>query len=118
MKLSINLAETLENSQTEEEKIFSLTQAEQLFTEIKGKNERDYYEFSSEKEDVQRKLGAINGEIANLKKNKLSYDDSVLKVRAAIEKTFREEKIDCPVTVLCEALEITDETWRDAIEGI
>ena len=79
LKLSINLAETLENSQTEEEKIFSLTQAEQLFTEIKGKNERDYYEFSSEKEDVQRKLGAINGEIANLKKNKLSYDDSVLK---------------------------------------
>ena len=117
LKLSINLAETLENSQTEEEKIFSLTQAEQLFTEIKGKNESDYYKFSSEKEDVQRKLGAINGEIANLKKNKLSYDDSVLKVRAAIEKTFREEEIDCPVTVLCEALEITDETWRDAIEG-
>ena len=47
----------------------------------------------------------------------MNYSDSVLKVRAAIEKTFREEGIDSPVTILCEALEITDETWRDAIEN-
>ena len=47
----------------------------------------------------------------------MNYSDSVLKVRAAIEKTFREEGIDSPATILCEALEITDETWRDAIEN-
>ncbi len=117
LKLSFNLSERLENLHTEEDKNFSIAQAEQLFLENKVRNEREYYALSNQKDRFQGKLGAINGEIANLKKNKLSYDDSVLKVRSAIEKTFREEGIDSHVTVLCEALEITDERWRDAIEG-
>ena len=75
------------------------------------------YTLCSRKEAVQKAREKINTEIANLKKNRLNYSDSVLKVRAAIEKTFREEGIDSSVTLLCEALEITDETWRDAIEG-
>ena len=117
LKLSFNIAESLENSQTQEDIIFCLTQAEQLFAEFKEKNEREYYTLCSRKEAVQKAREKLNTEIANLKKNRLNYSESVLKVRAAIEKTFREEGIDSPVTILCEALEITDETWRDAIEG-
>lgn len=117
LKLSFNIAESLEDAQTQEDRILCLTQAEQLFAEFKEKNEREYYTLCSRKEAVQKAREKINTEIANLKKNRLNYSDSVLKVRAAIEKTFREEGIDSSVTLLCEALEITDETWRDAIEG-
>lgn len=117
LKLSFNIAESLEDAQTQEDRILYLTQAEQLFAEFKEKNEREYYTLRSRKEAVQKAREKINTEIANLKKNRLNYSDSVLKVRAAIEKKFREEGIDSSVTLLCEALEITDETWRDAIEG-
>ena len=117
LKLSFNIAESLENSQTQEDKIFCLTQAEQFFAEYKEKNEKEYYDLCSQKETVQKVREKLNTEISNLEKNRLNYNDSVLKVRAAIEKTFREERIDSPVTILCKALEITDETWRDAIEG-
>ena len=117
LKLSFNIAESLENAQTQAEKMFCLTQAEQLFSEHKEKSEKEYYTLCSRKETVQKAREKLNTEISNLKKNRLNYSDSVLKVRDAIEKAFREEGIDSPVTILCEALEITDETWRDAIEG-
>ena len=110
LKLSFNIAESLEDAQTQEDRILCLTQAEQLFAEFKEKNEREYYTLCSRKEAVQKAREKLNTEIANLKKNRLNYSDSVLKVRAAIEKKFREEGIDSSVTLLCEALEITDET--------
>ena len=47
LKLSFNIAESLENSQTQEDKIFYLTQAEQLFAEFKEKNEKEYYDLCS-----------------------------------------------------------------------
>ena len=68
LKLSFNIAESLENSQTQEDKIFCLTQAEQFFAEYKEKNEKEYYDLCSQKETVQKAREKLNTEIYNLKK--------------------------------------------------
>ena len=117
LALSFNISDALESARSDEEKIACLVETEGLFAARKKGNEEKFYALRSQKGNIQKERDALNAEIACLKKNRLSYSDSVLKVRFAIEKAFREEGIASPVTILCEVLEITDETWRDAIEG-
>ncbi len=55
--------------------------------------------------------------IENLKKKKLSYPEEVTGVMQAIREEFlRIGRMQEP-RILCEMLEITDESWRNAVEG-
>ena len=71
---------------------------------------------------IQRK--EMNGRVENLQKRLdelnrriLTFPDNTMKLRAAIEKEFKRQGIDSKVYVVAELLEITDEHWRDAVEG-
>lgn len=56
-------------------------------------------------------------QISNLEKKKLNYNPMVVRLKEAIEEGFIKLNRNAHPKVLCELLEITDERWRNAIEG-
>ncbi len=65
---------------------------------------------SGEKQELDRKID-------NLMKKKLSYTDDVERVRESIKEEFLKIGRTPEPRILCELLEITDDAWRNAVEG-
>ncbi len=65
---------------------------------------------SSQKQELDRK-------IEQLMKKKLSYADDVERVRMAVKEEFLRIGRTPEPRILCEMLEITDDSWRNAVEG-
>lgn len=65
---------------------------------------------SSQKQELDRK-------IEQLMKKKLSYAEDVERVRTAIKEEFQRIGRTPEPRILCEMLEITDDSWRNAVEG-
>lgn len=65
---------------------------------------------SSEKQELDRR-------IEQLMKKKLSYAEDVERVRTAIKEEFQRIGRTPEPRILCEMLEITDDSWRNAVEG-
>lgn len=74
--------------------------------------------------EVQNKEAVVSGEkqeldrkIEQLMKKKLSYAGDVERVRTSIKEEFQRIGRTPEPRILCEMLEITDDTWRNAVEG-
>lgn len=65
---------------------------------------------SGQKQELDRK-------IERLKKRRLSYAEDVERVRTAIKEEFQRIGRAPEPRILCELLEITDDSWRNAVEG-
>ena len=65
----------------------------------------------------REELKGLEHKIGNLEKKKLSYPESVERLREAVLEEFARIGREAEARVLCEALEITDESWRNAVEG-
>lgn len=65
---------------------------------------------STEKRELEYK-------IENLTKKKLSYPEEVTRVMEAIKEEFTRIGRSPEPRILCEMLEITDDAWRNAVEG-
>ena len=65
----------------------------------------------------REELKGLEHKISNLEKKKLSYPESVERLREAVLEEFARISRKAEPRVLCEALEITDESWRNAVEG-
>lgn len=65
---------------------------------------------NQEKQEIDRK-------IEQLMKKKLSYSPEVYRVTEAIKEEFVRIGRAAEPRILCEMLEIADETWRNAVEG-
>lgn len=75
-----------------------------------AKLEIDYTVMLKEKNELA-------GKITQLQKKKLSYPDNVQRVLEAIKSEFhRIGRVPEP-QILCEVIEITDDLWRNAVEG-
>ena len=106
------------------DKDFRLTETkENLFRVISYKNEMRN-RVLQKKAEVQAKEAAVSGEkqeldrkIELLMKKKLSYTDDVERVRTSIKEEFQRIGRTPEPRILCELLEITDNTWRNAVEG-
>ena len=106
------------------DKDFRLTETkENLFRVISYKNEMRN-RVLQKKAEVQTKEAAVTGEkqeldrkIELLMKKKLSYTDDVERVRTSIKEEFQRIGRTPEPRILCELLEITDDTWRNAVEG-
>ena len=66
--------------------------------------------YQTERNDITRR-------IEKLEKKKLTYPSGVERLVAAIREEFAQIGRKSEPHVLCELLEITDETWRNAVEG-
>lgn len=70
--------------------------------------------------EIQKKASErqeLEFRIENLKKKKLSYPSDVTRVTEAIREEFHRIGRKPEPRILCELLEITDDAWRNAVEG-
>lgn len=59
----------------------------------------------------------LDKKIEQLKQKKLTYPEDVVRVRQAIQEEFSRIGRNSEPRILCELLEVTDEQWRNAVEG-
>lgn len=86
-------------------------------SEMRDKVFKKQADLSVQKEHLSREKQELDQKIELLMKKKLSYADEVSYVVEAIREEFaRIGRAPAP-RILCEMLEITDETWRNAVEG-
>lgn len=74
-------------------------------------------EVFSEEASVSGQKQELDRKIERLKKRRLSYAEDVERVRTAIKEDFQRIGRTPEPRILCELLEITDDSWRNAVEG-
>lgn len=86
--------------------------------------ERELKAFRQEEAEVSNQLKEVSGRIEilrvhldELNRRILTFPENTSKLKAAIEKEFQKQGVQSKVYVVAELLEITDERWRDAVEG-
>ena len=65
----------------------------------------------------QQEMQELDHKISNLERKKLSYPEAVTRLLQEIGKEFARLGRRAEPCVLCEALEMKDESWRNAVEG-
>lgn len=67
--------------------------------------------------DTKAERVELDKKIEQLKQKKLTYPEDVVRVLQAIQEEFSRIGRSPEPRILCELLEITDERWRNAVEG-
>ncbi|MBT9136545.1 MAG: Chromosome partition protein Smc [Firmicutes bacterium] len=65
-------------------------------------------------DDFEKTAQTLRADIENLKNKQRPYKEQLLKLKSLLSKHLDGRS---PVWILCEELEISDEAWRNAIEG-
>ncbi len=85
--------------------------------EMRDKIFKKRAEVLAEEARVSGQKQDLEGKIEQLMKKKLSYAEDVERVRTAIKEEFQNIGRTPEPRILCELLEITDDSWRNAVEG-
>ncbi|MGF0031508.1 ATP-binding protein [Bariatricus sp. SGI.154] len=85
--------------------------------EMYGKIQRKMAEVQIHLNEKQHERKELEQRIARLERKKLSYPDAVSRLTDAIREEFARIGRKTEAFVLCEVLEISDENWRNAVEG-
>ncbi|MBQ5674360.1 MAG: AAA family ATPase, partial [Lachnospiraceae bacterium] len=85
--------------------------------EMRDKVFKKQADLSIQKEHMSQEKQELDQRIEQLMKKKLSYANEVSCVMEAIKEEFVRIGREPAPRILCEMLEITDETWRNAVEG-
>lgn len=85
--------------------------------EMRNKVFKKQADLSIQKERIAQEKRELDQKIELLKKKKLSYTDEVSCVIESIREEFVRIGRTPEPRILCEMLEITDETWKNAVEG-
>lgn len=85
--------------------------------EMRDKVFKKQADLSIQKEHISQEEQELEQKIERLMKKKLSYADEVSCVIESIREEFVRIGRSPAPRILCEMLEITDETWRNAVEG-
>lgn len=68
--------------------------------------------------DARKELTSLQSEIESLERNQFTYDPDLVKFKFNLSKELADKyNRDIEVKFLCESLDITDDEWRNAIEG-
>lgn len=85
--------------------------------EMRDKIFKKRAEVSTEEARVSGQKQELDRKIEQLMQKKLSYAEDVERVRTAIKEEFQRIGRTPEPHILCEMLEITDDSWRNAVEG-
>ena len=85
--------------------------------EMRDKIFKKWAEASAEEAKVSNEKQELDRRIEQLMKKKLSYAEDVERVRTVIKEEFQRIGRTPEPRILCEMLEITDDSWRNAVEG-
>ena len=106
--------DTLENTAEAREILEQVIQyKKEMYEKIRRKAAEVQIHLARRREELK----GLEHKIGNLEKKKLSYPESVERLREAVLEEFARISRKAEPRVLCEALEITDESWRNAVEG-
>ena len=86
-------------------------------SEMYAKIQEKMAELQIEQNQNKRKRDELNRKIQRLEEKKLTYPDGVERLMNAVKEEFARIGRKAEPHVLCELLEIQDETWRNAVEG-
>ena len=75
------------------------------------------WKLNEQRSETAARIKANNETIKKLEKKKFSYEPAVTRLSDAISAEFADIGRASSPRVLCEQLEITDESWRNAVEG-
>lgn len=110
----------LENLEAQED----IAGVKQLGRKVVDYKKKTYDKVQLESAQVQGKLNVakaqrleLDKKIEQLKQKKLTYPEDVVRVQQAIQQEFSRIGRSAEPRILCELLEITDEKWRNAVEG-
>ncbi len=110
----------LENLEAQEDivQVKHLTQKviaykKQMYDKVQLKSARVQVKLKDTKEERLK----LDKKIEQLKQKKLTYPEDVVRVKQAIQEEFIRIGRSPEPRILCELLEITDEQWRNAVEG-
>lgn len=67
--------------------------------------------------DLDERISKLRKRLEDLDRRIMTYPENTNKLKSAIEKEFARQGIRSRVYVVAELLEITDERWRNAVEG-
>lgn len=82
-----------------------------------GRVQRKIAQVQMRQESQRREKQELDREIEGLERKKLSYPPAVTRLLDAVREEFARIGRKPEPYVLCETLEITDERWRNAVEG-
>lgn len=85
--------------------------------EMRDKIFKKIAEVTAKEANVSSQKQELDRRIEQLMKKKLSYAEDVERVRTAIKEEFLRIGRTPEPRILCELLEITDDSWRNAVEG-
>jgi uncharacterized protein YPO0396 len=85
--------------------------------EIKKKYQKKEFELQTKKQEMMVEEEKLRTKIKKLEKKNLVYDKNVLKLKKAVEAELKRAGREGEVRILCELLNVSRETWRNAVEG-
>ncbi len=109
--------ESIEEIQNVPEARALLDQVIQYKNQMYGKVQRKLAEVQIRLRERQTEREQLEGEIQRLKRKKLSYPEAVERLTEAVREEFQRLGRKAEPHVLCEVMEIADESWRNAVEG-
>ena len=109
--------ESIEEIQNVPEARALLDQVIRYKNQMYGKVQRKLAEVQIRLRERQTEREQLEGEIQRLKRKKLSYPEAVERLTEAVREEFQRLGRKAEPHVLCEVLEIADESWRNAVEG-
>ena len=109
--------ESIEEIQNVPEARALLDQVIQYKNQMYGKVQRKLAEVQIRLRERQTEKEELEGKIQRLKRKKLSYPEAVERLTEAVREEFQRLGRKAEPHVLCEVLEIADESWRNAVEG-
>lgn len=113
-----SIIETLSLPISIDEKFDSLKILEDYEKEQGGLWSEKFFTANSRYEQEKRHLQELNEKKANLELHKFAYPKSAVELKDALEKEFQTRGLNSRVYFLCDLLELTDGSWRNAVEGI
>lgn len=111
-ELSLLLSETHRNEKSkviEKMEVFQNKYLEQIRNTYAGLQYR--------MQQLNESINELQGRLKELENRKLLFPQQTITLKKAIEKEFERRNIHSSVHILAELLEITDEKWRNAVEG-
>lgn len=118
LKEFFSLSVELQNGEMVTEFVKTVGIAEESCYGIRNKTTEEKLKFSMEKKDIEERLAEIEREIKRLENKQLSYDEHIIRLKDAIMAEIKAQSgKEVEPRIVCELLQIKDDTWKDAVEG-
>lgn len=110
-------AERLGQAAGREEKARTVEKLEAFAGKEQKEIEKSWAQLTVELDQISQDISGCQERLRNLERHMLPYPENARKLKELVEKEFARRSIRSDVYFLSELLEITDNTWSNAVEG-